>query len=462
MLANAVTARYLGPTAFGYMYLGSTFNSFGFLVVEWGYGGVLPALVAADRSRTGALLGTSIAWRCGAALAIYPVLIGLCHILGYGYEVGVVVSLFFVGYTVSAISNVGQCVMLGFERAEVAAYRQILEQLAELAIVVPILMLGGNLHVTLIGHAVVTVVVLFYVRYALRSIHIGRLSADLDTLKTLLRRGTPFVFMSIAVILQPGVDATFLSKLASADVVGWHSAARQLVGFLIFPATAVVGALYPTLCRLHATDLDAFTRTTSQALGGISLMVIPVALGCFLYPDIGIAFYDRKTFLPAEMNVRFLSLFVFLLYFTMPLGICVLAAGRQQAWTIVQSSCIVVSLALDPILVPWFQRRTGNGGLGVCVATVVSELIVLGCGVWLAPRGIFDRRFWRSMVPALASGVAMVAVARTLHFTSSFVAAPIAVTAYAACLWITGGVDTSVIFELRRLVASRLSRLRSR
>jgi Na+-driven multidrug efflux pump len=220
--------------------------------------------------------------------------------------------------------------------------------------------------------------------------------------------------------------------------------------------------LYPTLCRLHTTDFEAFKRTTSRALLGTSLMVIPVALGCLLYPDIGIAFYDRRSFLPAEMNVRFLSLFVFLLYFTMPLGICVLAAGRQRAWTMVQSSCIVVSLALDPILVPWFQRRLGNGGLGVCVATVVSEIIVLGCGVWLAPQGIFDRRFFRSLLPAFASGVAMIAVARALYFTSSFVAAPIAVTAYVACLWFTGGVDASVISELRRLVAARLSWLRRR
>jgi O-antigen/teichoic acid export membrane protein len=462
MVANAVSARYLGPAAFGYMYLGSTFNSFGFLIVEWGYGGVLPALVAADRSRAGALLGTSIAWRCGAAFVIYPILIGLCYILGYEYEVGVVVSLFFVGFTLSALANVGQWVILGFERADVAAYRQILEQLTELAIVVPILMLGGKLHAALVGHALGAVIVLFYTGYALRSIYIGRISADLDTLKTLLRRGTPFVFMSIAVILQPGIDAMFLSKLAAVDVVGWHSAARQLVGFLIFPATAVVGALYPTLCRLHTTDFEAFKRTTSRALLGTSLMVIPVALGCLLYPDIGIAFYDRRSFLPAEMNVRFLSLFVFLLYFTMPLGICVLAAGRQRAWTMVQSSCIVVSLALDPILVPWFQRRLGNGGLGVCVATVVSEIIVLGCGVWLAPQGIFDRRFFRSLLPAFASGVAMIAVARALYFTSSFVAAPIAVTAYVACLWFTGGVDASVISELRRLVAARLSWLRRR
>jgi O-antigen/teichoic acid export membrane protein len=460
MLANAVQARYLGPAAFGLMYLGSTFNSFGFLVVEWGYGGVLPGLVAADRSRAGRFLGASLLWRVLAAAGIYPLLIAISHILGYGAEVRIVLTLFFVGYLLSAISNVGQWVILGFERAEIAAYRQILEQLAELAIVIPILMLGGSLYGALVGHAIVTLLVLVYIWYAVRAIDLGRVSVDFDTLKTVLVRGVPFVFMSIAVTLQPVIDATFLSKLATEDVVGWHSAARRLVGFVIFPASALIGALYPTLCRLHATDLDGFRRTANNALRGTSVLVIPVALGCLLYPDIGIALYDRTSFAAAETNVRFLSLFVFLLYFTMPLGVSVIAAGKQRTWTIVQSSCIVVSLVLDPLLVPLFQQRMGNGGLGVCVATSVSELIVLACGIWLTPAGVFDRAFVRSLGPALAAGLTMVAVARALHTISSFGAAPIAVGAYVLCLWVTGGVDPRFVAELRRLFTSRVSRLR--
>ena len=460
VLANAITARYLGPAAFGYMYLGSSFNTFGFLVVEWGLGGVLPAMVAADRSRSGALLGTSVVWRVLSALAMYPVLIGVCHLLGYSSEVRMVVTLFFVGYTISAVSNAGQWVMIGFERAEVAAYRQILEQMAVLVIVIPILMLGGTLNAALVGHAVVTVLVLAYIVYALRSVNLNGLSVDFGTVKTILHRGTPFVFMALAMTFQPGIDAAFLSKLAPAEVVGWHSAARRLVGFLIFPASALVGALYPTLCRLHATDLEAFKRMTASALRGTSLLVIPVSLGCLLYPDIGIAFYDRALFQPAEQNLRVLSLFVFLLYFTMPLGISVLASGRQHEWTLVQSSCVITSLALDPLLVPVFQRRMGNGGIGIAVATLVSEAVVLCCGVWLAPRGIFGRQFWRSLVPALAAGAAMVVVAGLLRPTTSFIAAPIAVTAYVGCLWMTGGLDESFISELRRLAASKLSRLR--
>jgi O-antigen/teichoic acid export membrane protein len=349
---------------------------------------------------------------------------------------------------------------MGFERVQVAAYRQILEQLAVLAIVVPILILGGGVNAALVGHAAVTVIVLLYVWGELPASQVGRLSVDLSTLNTLLRRGTPFVFLSVAMVLQPTIDAAFLSKLSPADVVGWYSAARRLIGFLIFPAGALVGALYPTLCRLHATDPEAFMRTARSALRGTSLLVMPVALGCLIYPDIGIALYSRNSFLPAEDNLRVLSLFLFLLYFSMPLGVCVMAAGRQRAWAVVQSSSVVVSLALDPVLVPRFQQRMGNGGLGLCVAAAVSEIIVFGCGIWLIPRGVVDRRFWRSLLPVIASAAAMMAVARVLRSTTSFVAAPIAVTAYVGCLWITGGLESSLFAPLKVAVDRVLSRRR--
>jgi O-antigen/teichoic acid export membrane protein len=456
ILTSALTARFLGPAALGYMYIGATFNALVFLAVEWGQAGAVPGLVATDRGRAGRVLGTGLAWRAIAAIPAYGALIGASHILGYGSETRVVMTLYFAGYFISAMANACLGVIVGFERLDVAAYRQILEQVAVLLIVVPILIFGGGVNATLLGHAAVTVVLFLYVWRARPAAAIGRISVSVDTLRLLLRTGTPFFFLSVAMVLQPTIDAAYLSKLAPPDVVGWYSAARRLVGFLIFPASALVGALYPTLCRLYATDLQAFRDTSTSALRFTAILAAPVALGCLLYPDIGISLYDRAAFLPAEDNLRIQSLFVFLLYFSMPLGICVLAAGRQRAWSVVQASCVAVSVALDPVLVPFFQRRTGNGGLGLSVAAVVSELVVLGCGVFLAPRGVLGSQFWRSLGPALGSGAAMVLVARLLHRAPSLAAAPVAVAAYVGCLWASGGIDREFVAAASRMITRKL------
>jgi O-antigen/teichoic acid export membrane protein len=166
----------------------------------------------------------------------------------------------------------------------------------------------------------------------------------------------------------------------------------------------LIGALYPTLCRLHTTDTEGFKRTTNGALRSISLLAVPVALGCALYPEIGVALFSRESFRPSEDNLRVMALYLALVYFTMPLGTCIMAAGKERAWSAVQCLCVVTSLMLDPLLVPVFQRRTGNGGLGLCVAAGISEAIMIGFGVALAPMGIFDRRLRRLIWLTLVSG----------------------------------------------------------
>jgi O-antigen/teichoic acid export membrane protein len=461
ILLNAVTARYLGAGALGYMYLGTTFNSFAFLGVEWGQGGALPSLVATRRSEAGRILGTSLVWRAGAMVVAFLGLGVLSRVLGYNTDVRSAGALVFIGYAMNSIIDACQHTILGFERTDVAAFRQVFSGVVTVLVVLPILMLGGGLNASLVGHACVTVIVLAYTVYAIRSTPIGRLSFDTGMLKTLLQRGTPFVFITIAMVLQPNIDAVFLSKLAPADVVGWHAASRKLIGTLLFPVSALIGALYPTLCRLHATDFDEFRSAANGALRATALLVVPIALCCALYPDVGIAIYSRDSFKPAEDNLRVLSLFLFLVYFTMPIGVCLIASQRQRIWAVVQSLCLVVSAGLDPLLVPWFQRKTGNGGLGICVAAVVSELVVLGFGIALAPRGIFDRKLARSLLLASLAGVAMGAVAVALKRFGSFVSAPIAMVAYAGTLWLTGGIDESYVQAIRSFVKRKVLRKRS-
>ncbi len=460
ILMNAMMARYLGAQALGYIYVATTFNAIALLGVEWGQNGSLPALVATDKSRASVLLGTSLVWRAGTTLLAFALLEGASRALGYDDDFRTAIRIMFVAYSFSTVGNACQDTSIGLERTDIAAIRQVGEQTAQVAIVLPIVLLGGKLHAALVGYIFAVFPPLLFVVVALRRAGVHRPSFDPKALRALLERGTPFVFFGLAMVLQPNIDAIFLSKLSPAAVVGWHAAARRLIGLLCFPASALIGALYPTLCRLHAVDMKAFIRTSREAVRGASLLAIPVALGCALYPDVGTSVYSHS-FAPAENNLRVLSVFLFLLYFTMPLGCAILAAGKQRAWAIVQSICVVVSVALDPLLIPWFERKWANGGIGVCVSTVASELIVVACGIWLAPSGIFDRKFWRALGLAAASGAAMVVTARLLHpILTPFLAAPISVIAYTVALWLTGGLEQSSIDAISGFLKRKMNRVK--
>jgi O-antigen/teichoic acid export membrane protein len=462
VLSNAVAAHYLGAEAFGYAYLATTLCTFGFLAVGWGHDAVLPAVVARDHRLAGLMLGSSIAWRVVASVVVYAVLATSCYLLRYPAELqwalGLTALLTALIYIVAACKDT----IRGLERTDIPAYVHFGQQLLATVFVIAVLMLGGKLRLALLAHSVAGAVVIAAMWPTLRPVGVGALQIRWETVKELFLAGAPFVVFGIAMELQPNIDAIFLSKLAPVEVMGWYAVSRRLVGTLLLPATTLIGALYPTLCRLQATDSDGFKRTANDALLVVGLVAIPMGLGCALFPEIGVALFSRAAFRPAEDNLRILSLLVVLVYLSMPLGTCILAAGRQRAWSLVQCLCVVSSLILDPLLVPLFQRYTGNGGLGLCIAAVVSETMMLAFGIALVPAGILDKKLLRYAGLAIVSGGAMAIVGLAgKPLLGAWIAAPLAMAAYVGALWATGGIDNQQIAAVRRAIGRKIPRLAS-
>ena len=459
ILSNAVAAHYLGAEAFGYVYLAFTMCGFGFLAVGWGHEAVLPSVVAQDHSLAGTMLASSIAWRAALSMVVYVILAFACYLLSYPadlqWALGLTSLFMALTYVIAACKDT----IRGLERTDIPAYAHVGQQLIATVLVIAVFVLGGGLRAGLLAQSVACLIVLLALWPTLRPVGVGALHVRWSSIKTLLGNGTPFVVFGIAMALQPNIDALFLSKLAPIEVMGWYAVSRRLLGALLLPASALIGALYPTLCRLHATDAKDFRRTTNGALRSVCLLAVPAAIGCALYPEIGVSLFGRESFGPAEDNLRIMAVLLALVYFSMPLGTSIMAAGRQKAWSAVQCLCVVTSLLLDPLLVPVFQRRTGNGGLGLCVAAVISESVMIGFGVALAARGVFDGRLGRVILLALASGAAMVLAAQIAKPLTPFIAAPLSVLTYVGALWVTGGLDENQVASIRAMVGRGFSRL---
>jgi O-antigen/teichoic acid export membrane protein len=452
LVINAVMGRYLGATQFGQLYLAGTFAALGFLLVEWGQGALLTGEVARNRSRAGELLGSSIAFRLVASVLMGGALVLIASYQGQDSAFTVVLLLVVVSSAMGTVVSACQDVVRGFERMDFGAASYVGWQVLRLVVVVPTVLLGGKIRAVLIAQAVCGAVGLVVVLRALRLVGLQRLGFSTAAVKQLAVGGTTFLVFGLATALQLNVDALFMARYASPEAVGWYAAASKLQGALTYPAGVLIAAIYPTLCRLHLEDLDSYRRTAAAALRTTTILVVPVALCCFLYPDVGVRLYSRDSFRPAEDDLRIMAGYLFLVYFSMPVGTSLVAAGRQKAWTITQFGCVIVSLALSPILIQRFEATHGNGGLGVCIANVCSEVLMVAIGVWLLPRGVLNRAFARQLGLALLAALVMAAVGfLTLPF-GSFLSAPVALVAYVAFLWATGVLDRAQLRALRGLV----------
>jgi O-antigen/teichoic acid export membrane protein len=461
LLATSLVGRFLGAAAYGLIYVAGTRTVLGFLFVDWGQGQVMAGEIARDRSKAGLLLGTSLVWRLTAALLVYGVLFVWALLEGSSREFQGILLLLTLHSLILTCTAASVDAVRGLERTDVSAYQNVLQPVLQMAIVVPVLWIfRRNVNAALLAQAVVLALVLGYVWWARRRVGIKPLRFSMATLKAFFGPGSAFLAFGLVMVLQPVIDASYLHRMVPAEVVGWNAAAKRLIGPLLIPASVLVGALYPTLSRLYVEDRAAFVKTLRSALRGTMILTFPLAMCCALYGDIGVSLFGKREYAGALPLLVVLAPHLFLMYFSMPLGSSILASQRQRQWTLVQFICVAVSAILDPILIPIFQRRWGNGAIAVCVASVISEVFVVACGVRMAEKGTFDRGFALNMLRGLGACAAMGAVAVLLRWLSlpSLAAAPVALATYFGVLWVVGGLEGEQLDRLRETIRRKLRR----
>jgi len=100
-----------------------------------------------------------------------------------------------------------------------------------------------------------------------------------DVGKRLLRIAFPTVTSSMVTLVGSWLTLTFLT-LASGqyDLVGQYSVAWRVSAFVVFPSSAIFGALFPMAAETARSDPVLFSRTFRQTLRYTLIVSIPISL----------------------------------------------------------------------------------------------------------------------------------------------------------------------------------------
>jgi O-antigen/teichoic acid export membrane protein len=448
IVVNAVLARSLGATDFGIIYFANTTLLVAFLFVEWG-SQFFAGEVARNRSKAGELFGAGVMQRLAFAAVVLLLIPRGAALLGYGERVQEVLLLSAGRMAIGSIGNLCSATFRGFERMSWHARTTVFGNVLEASVLIPTLLLGGRLRAALIAQLVAACITTAVQVVLLLRLGIGRLQFKPRAILGLLHGGVGFLVLDIVLRLQPYIDATFLSKLARPEAMGWHSAANRIVGVLLFPATTLCFAIYPTISRLWAEDRPSYAALVRLALRAVAIVGICAATGTILFAGIAIhLIYGTERFGPAAVNLRILAVYVALVYASIVLGISIVAAKRQFIYAFAQSFCLLVSVILDPILIPQFERAAGNGGLGVCTSVVIAEAAIVAGALAILPNGVLDRALVATVAKALAAALGMAAVGFALR-AFPFLAVPLSVGTYIFILRALGGLDSEILDLLR-------------
>jgi O-antigen/teichoic acid export membrane protein len=332
----------------------------------------------------------------------------------------------------------------------------------EASLVITALLRGGGLQEALTAQVFAAAIALAVQIGLVLRLDLGVWRPAWSTMSAILAGGFSFLILDIVVRLQPFIDATFLSWLAPPEALGWYGAASRISGVLVFPALTLNLALYPTLSRLWVTDRLMYDHIVRLGLRVVAILGLLAATGTALFAPVVVELvYGNQAYAPASAILRVMSVFILLVYGSIVLGPSIAAAGRQWRWCAAQSLCLVVSVALDPVLIPWAQATYGNGGLGVAISIAIAEVAMVSSGLLILPRGILDRAVVRTFARSVTAAVAM-AVVGVVLMDEPGLAIPAATATYVAVLWVGREIDSDLLMLLPPWLSSRLQLLERR
>ncbi len=273
-----------------------------------------------------------------------------------------------------------------------------------------------------------------------------------------VRAGIPFAAWSAALSAYSQIDVVMLNVMTRPEVVGWYAVAQRLTALAGFVPSLVLTIGFPVLAA-SAADTRAFAAVARQVLRVIMLVTLPLALGLAILPqDITRALHYPASFSNAWLPLQLLALQVPLVAADMVIGTALNARDRQKQWTLAAVSAAVLNPLVNLWAIPFTQHLLGNGAVGAAAVTGLTELYMMGLGLWLLPRDVFGWADLGMMARIVAACVPMSIVAYLL--SGHFIAVPIvaAGVVFGLAALATRAVSIGDLRALGRVIRERRER----
>jgi O-antigen/teichoic acid export membrane protein len=447
----------LGPVDFGLFFLLNSFASFAMVLVDWGqqYFGIREVARAPERG--GDLLGTGLVIRGFGMVAICGPAAIAAWALGYDGRTRWFTTAVVLTSLPYFLAQGFGIAFRGRDRMELDAAVSVANRAVGLLCAWLALYFGLGLPGVLGAMAVggLAALALAFRLYP-RLDGSGPLRLSPATARFVLRGGTPLFLMSLAVYVQPYLDAVLLSKMVPAEVLGWYGAAKSIMGTLLAPALIIGSAAFPRLSRAASSPV-AFRDELATALRPVLWLGGLAAVGTWLFAATAIqVVYGGKHYDPATVILQVHGLGLVLLFLDVLLACSLTALGRSTAMAVGKIVSVAGGVGLELFLIPHFQRTSGNGGIGVTLATVLAELVVFAGYLLLLPRGALSRRVVLDALRTVGTAFATWGVFRLLPPLSPWIGIPLCVVLFAVLSAAVGFLRPADLRVLPALLRSKV------
>jgi O-antigen/teichoic acid export membrane protein len=363
-------ARYLGVAEQGRYGLVLNFVAVFGAFTDLGIANLVIRDMNQQRDRAAELVGSYLSLLAVANTLLVVAAIGTGILLGYETRIIIAVAFASAGMLFGGMSSAFYATLIGRER---------MKRVAVLEIALTFIIAAGMALVMITGQGLIALSAVATVSGASRLLLFGipaltmvrgvRLRPDLPRILAMLKRGLPFTLHVGIYVVFTKLDVLLLDRMADTVTLGMYTAASRLTYPLTILSMMTATAVFPVLSR-HVRENPALAfrlvRVCSRWLGALGLG-IAVTVTLLAEPIVGTLFGHE--YLPAAASLRILIWYIPIFSFYQVVSDLLVAADKVWGIVWISLACLVLSVALNLILIPIYSA------LGAAYTTIICELL---------------------------------------------------------------------------------------
>ncbi|HEV3402511.1 MAG TPA: oligosaccharide flippase family protein [Acidimicrobiales bacterium] len=349
------------------------FSLLGLLAVftELGLGRVaIKGLLDDERDPT-SFAGTLVVLRGLLGVLAYLVALGFVIVAGYPGEVTRATAVAGLVVVLATPSHAVEGVFQAHLQMGTVAVGNILGQLAQIALVVALVTVGGSVVLLTVPAVACEVVILAWKVRRVRRLQSIRLNVDLSAWWELLKEAAPLAAGVVLATLYFRVDAIMLSKLDDFTAVGIYGVAYKFVELVHYLPTAMMVPLLALLVRAWPDDLETFGDTFRRALTLLVVVGVLIAVEFSVFAQPAIALFYGSEYAVGAPAARLVVAAECLSALGRLAFTVLVATGRYRLYPLAALVGLATNVGLNLWLIPAHSYE------GAALATVVTEMLVV-------------------------------------------------------------------------------------
>lgn len=430
-------ARYLGVNDYGVLSFAISFTVLLGIGTDIGMTTYTTRELSRDRGQVHKFLNNVIPFKIILSLVLFLFTALILYLLGYGslvIEVTLIISIETIFLCMIKLLN---GVFQAYENLKYNAIGDIFVSFILLIFTLLAVYFNLGLIGIALAYAISYFIMLIYI-FAKISNEFGvpKFEFDWKFWKVTAKNSIPFGLSIFFYTVYFSIDVVMISWLSGDYATGIYNSAYKIVS--VFAAFYVIYqyVLFPLMSKLFTEDSNLLKISYEQSIKYSLLILLPLSIGVYIYSPYIINLIYSNEYALASGAMQILIWTVIFLFINGVATSLLNSINKELDVTKIYVAAAIFNIILNSIAIPYWSY------MGAAITTVLSEIFILVLMMYAISKTEYspDKKLLWAIIKLLICGVILAVILYIIN-VSLWLAIPIGLVVYVACLFLTRTVD---------------------